>query len=210
MTKETENHLDTIMDIKSLMEKSTSFFSISGLSGIYIGIVALLGLGSLFYLPLSLPVEDYFDIHTVNVTLPFSDIVYLAGAALSVLIISLGIGFYFSKKKSEKSGRELLNKSSIRVLVQTTGPLVYGGLFCFALAFNNMFGFIAVLTLLFYGFTLLNISKHSLIEIKFLGLSQITLAFVAVIFGYELVCWGIGFGVLHVIYGILMYRKYDR
>jgi hypothetical protein len=65
--------------------------------------------------------------------------------------------------------------------------------------------------LIFYGLALLNASKYTLKEIRYLGMSEICLGLIAsawVQFG--IVFWGIGFGMLHIIYGTFMYFKYEK
>jgi hypothetical protein len=44
-----------------------------------------------------------------------------------------------------------------------------------------------------------------------LGICEIGLGLIASIYmGYGLLFWAVGFGVLHIIYGIVMYMKYER
>ncbi len=89
-------------------------------------------------------------------------------------------------------------------------PLVAGGIFCLILIYHKLLFLIASATLIFYGLALINGSKYTLHEIRYLGISEIFLGLLASVFtGYGLVFWTIGFGVLHIIYGILMYLKHE-
>ncbi|MBT1700273.1 hypothetical protein KK083_25525, partial [Fulvivirgaceae bacterium PWU4] len=48
-------------------------------------------------------------------------------------------------------------------------------------------------------------------EIRYLGYCEITLGLIAALFpGYGLLAWAMGFGVLHIVYGAIMYNKYDK
>ena len=65
--------------------------------------------------------------------------------------------------------------------------------------------------LIFYGVTLFNASKWTLDEVHYLGLSEIVLGLISAFYiGYGLLFWAIGFGVLHIAYGALMWWRHDR
>lgn len=66
-------------------------------------------------------------------------------------------------------------------------------------------------TLVFYGLALVNASKYTLPDIRLLGISEIVLGLIAMFrIGNGLECWAAGFGLLHIIYGAMMYYKYER
>jgi general stress protein CsbA len=70
---------------------------------------------------------------------------------------------------------------------------------------------IAPATLVFYGLALVNASKYTIRDVRYLGLCEVALGLVAsFMVGYGLVFWAIGFGVLHIFYGLAMYYKYER
>jgi hypothetical protein len=90
-------------------------------------------------------------------------------------------------------------------------PLAAGGVFCIALLYHGIIYLIAPATLLFYGLALLNASKYTLSEIRWLGITEMLLGLTAsIIPGYGLLVWAIGFGILHIIYGMVMYLRYER
>jgi hypothetical protein len=90
-------------------------------------------------------------------------------------------------------------------------PLVSGGILILVLIVKDLIGLIAPLMLLFYGLALYNASKFTIDEVKFLGMTQIGLGLIASYFTeYGLLFWSIGFGVVHIIYGIYMYFRYER
>ena len=75
----------------------------------------------------------------------------------------------------------------------------------------KIFGLVAPTTLLFYGLALYNAGKYTLDEIRYLGVSEIILGLLGCIFiGYGLMFWALGFGVLHIVYGFMMWWKYER
>lgn len=208
-----EKHLQDLSEIRSLMERSSRFISLSGLSGISAGISALLGAAAIYW---------YFDItpfvHKAYYArsgwtpkLDLEPMVFLSIVAGLVLLFALAGGVYFTTKKARKKGQPIWNKLSQKLLLNLLIPLVTGGLFCLALIKQGQFGLIAPATLIFYGLALVNGGKYTLTDIHYLGLSEIGLGLLALFYyGYGLEFWAIGFGVLHIVYGIVMYQKYER
>jgi hypothetical protein len=74
---------------------------------------------------------------------------------------------------------------------------------------NGYIGFVTPLTLIFYGLALVNASKYTLSEVRSLGIIEIVIGLFAMHFiGYGLLLWAVGFGVMHIIYGIIMHIRY--
>lgn len=196
-----------------MMEQSSRFISLSGLSGVAAGVIALMGAGAVYlYLGISpfstkrwyyveeMPYEkwgmDYLTFFTLD--------------AVIVLALAISIGYYFSRRKAKKAGQKLVTPSSMKLLSNFLIPLISGGIFCLMLAKHGGFGFIAPSMLIFYGLALINGSKYTLDDIRYLGYLELLLGLLATYFiGYGLLFWAIGFGVLHIFYGLRMYFKYD-
>jgi len=90
-------------------------------------------------------------------------------------------------------------------------PLVAGGLFVGGLLYHNEWRLVAPACLVFYGLALVNASKYTLTDIRYLGLLEIVLGLVNLYYAdYGLYYWAIGFGLLHIIYGLIMWWKYDK
>ena len=100
--------------------------------------------------------------------------------------------------------------TSQRLLVTFAIPLIVGGLFCLALLYHNLFVLIAPTTLVFYGLALVSAERYTLSDIKYLGYCEIALGIASLFFlGWGFLFWVIGFGVLHIVYGIIMHKKYQ-
>jgi len=197
-----------LAEIKSMMERSTRFISLSGLSGILAGTYALIAAG-LAYSWIYYPNPPYG--FRINVVLDNSTLAKLTVTALVVLVISLTTALVLSQRKSERNSSKLWTPASKRFVKALLIPLVIGGLFCLALLSRGYTILIAPATLVFYGLALINASHFTLSDIKYLGYCQLILGTVSAFFpGYGLILWAIGFGVMHVIYGAMMYYKYDR
>lgn len=194
--------------IKQIMERSTRFISLSGLSGILSGIYALTGAVIAYYLlyyPNS-PVSNRFNYANEE-----SIVIKLIITAITVLIASIFTGLWLTINKAKKQGVSYWDRNSKRFLINTMIPLLAGGAYIFGLIVRNYYGIIAPSCLIFYGLALINGSNFTWGEIRYLGLLEILLGILCLLVpGYGLLFWSIGFGVLHIIYGTLMYNRYDK
>tara|TARA_B100000809_G_scaffold222378_1_gene231302 strand:- start:3264 stop:3926 length:663 start_codon:yes stop_codon:yes gene_type:complete len=210
----TNQHLESLSEIKNLMERSTKFISLSGLSGILAGITALIGaVFAYFRLAhyLGAVSLDYATSRSVSEEAMNALTLELIGIALTVLVISLIAGVILTIKETKKNAQSIWDKNSMLLLSNLLIPLGAGGIFSLILIYHNLFVLVAPATLIFYGLALVNCSKYTISEIRYLGILEIILGLVSAIFvGKGLFFWAIGFGVLHIIYGTLMHFKYNR
>lgn len=197
-----------LSEIKSMMERSTRFLSLSGLAGILAGIYAFIGAGIAWYW-IYFPFTEY---GAGTETISTADLqVNLLAVALVVLVLAIGSAYLLSQQKSKKNSHQFWTPASKRFLLALFIPVIAGGLFCFALIHESTYQLIAPATLIFYGLGLINASHFTLGEIKNLGFGQLIMGLTgAFLPDFGLICWAIGFGVLHVIYGSMMYYRYDR
>ena len=209
----TKKPIDQLAEIKSMMERSSKFISLSGLSGVSVGIIALIGAAFAFFV---LNYDDrYFDpsvyfTQSRNIIFP-SIILSLMLDGLIVLILAIGSALFFTSRKAQKLGEKAWSNISKRMLYNLFVPLASGGIFCLILIYYGIIFLVAPAMLVFYGLALINASKFTLKEIHYLGLCEILLGIFGLIFvGYGLIFWSIGFGLLHIIYGIIMYYRYDK
>lgn len=210
MTKN-EEHLEHLAEIRSLMEKSSRFLSLSGLSGIFAGITALIGALYVFY-KFGYRFYPYYEqVYHPDGSVRIAFSALMLSVAVIVLILALLFAFYFTNKRAKSQGGSGWNNVSKRMLINLAIPLLSGGTFCGILLLNSCSHLIASAMLVFYGLSLLNASKYTLKDIKYLGISEIILGLIAGFFlGYALLFWAIGFGLLHIIYGTIMYYKYEK
>lgn len=195
-----------ITEIRSMMERSSKFLSLSGLAGVMAGIYALAG-AFISYQVLDFNPDDLAYRNTQSV----SSLWKVVLVALTVLLLALGTAIYLSWRKASKSGEKFWNATTRRVLSAMAVPLVAGGLLILALLLKGLFGLMAPFTLLFYGLALYNASKFTYEEVKTMGLIEIGLGLFSTYYvEYGLLCWALGFGVVHIIYGIYLHYKYEK
>lgn len=208
---ERELSYQQLRDIKDMMARSSRFVSLSGLSGVSAGLTALAGAGAYHSYLQSQKSTTY---HAMAEIIPYrldqGDLVFAFVDAVLVLCISLGLGIFFTTRKAKKDGVKTWDRNVVYILQNLAIPLVTGAAFCSVLLYYNLFGLVAPTTLIFYGLALLNASKFTLDEIRWLGISEIALGLIGCFFiGYGLLFWAIGFGVLHIGYGLFMVYRYE-
>jgi hypothetical protein len=213
-----EEQLNALNDIRNMMDRSSRFISLSGLSGVFAGLTALVG--AYFandaiknYAP------KYHDTYTTNgeaMYAGFNNLVIegkLILIAVIVMIVAILGGLLFTIRQSRKKNLPFWDKTSRNLLVNLAIPLATGGCFILAILYNNVgtYGLIAPSCLVFYGLGLINASKYTYSDIRFLGIFEVMLGIIAAFnVGYGLYFWAFGFGVLHIFYGLIMYFKYER
>lgn len=205
--KRNQAYQKDLESIRNLMERSVKFISLSGLSGIMAGIYAIIGASVAYYL-VHYPVSP-FDYRIYSINNPDILIQLILLAAL-VLFSSILTGLWLSYKKAKKVGVKMWDATSKRLFVNLSIPLITGGIFVLILLGNGHYGIVAPTCLIFYGLALINASPNLYEEIRYLGYLEIALGLVsAAMPGYGLLFWTIGFGLLHIVYGTFMYKRYD-
>jgi hypothetical protein len=209
-----QDHLSTLESIRTLMERSSRFISLSGLSGVAAGLFALAGAAAVFFYLGIEPFEGkrlaYFEVQTAG-RWGLTYEVFLLLVASMVLIGAVASGIFFTTRKARRRGQPVWGPLTRRLLINLAIPLVTGGVFILALYYHRVIGLIAPATLIFYGLALINGSKYTLNDIRYLGAMEIVLGLIGVFFpGFGLELWAIGFGVLHILYGAMMWNRYER
>ncbi len=206
---ERNQHLDALQDIRKMMQRSSRFISLSGLSGIAAGIWALAGAWFA-----NDWINEYYDqyAHQGYTGQAFTDLrLNLFLLALAVLALAFVSALFFTWRRAGKEKLPLWDHTSKQLMFNTILPFLTGGLFILALLQHDEWRFVAPATLVFYGLALVNGSKYTVSDIKYLGYSEIVLGLINTQYiGYGLYFWALGFGVLHILYGFAMWWKYER
>jgi hypothetical protein len=206
---ESKNYLQDITEIKTMMNKSSRFLSISGLSGILAGIYALIGayIGyTIIYANNIVTIDGY---RTLIITEQRLTTIFIV--AMTVVAMSILTGIILSVLKAKKQNESMWDSTSKRLIINFMIPLATGGIFIMLLLEKNVYAFVAPLTMIFYGLACVNASKYTLGYIRYLGLTMIIIGLISTYFlGYGLFFWALGFGICHIFYGTIMHFKYDR
>lgn len=203
--KEEQDYIQDIAEIRSMMERSSKFMSLSGLAGVMAGIYALAGAFIAYYV---FEFNPDRVMYSTGETHPLPQVI---GLASTVLILAVGTAIVLSYRKASKRGEKVWNSTSRLLLTNMSIPLFAGGLAIFILVSKGLVGLMAPLTLLFYGLAIYNAGHFTYKDLKFLGQIQIGLGLAGCwLVEYGLLLWAIGFGVVHIVYGIYMHYRYER
>ena len=209
----TQKLSNELQDIKQMMERSSRFISLSGLSGIAAGICALLGA----WVANTFIGRDELALAERSTRNPdailYGDIINsrLLQIAFITFVAAFLLAFIFTYRRSKKTNVPIWGTTAKKVMINISIPMIAGGIFLLALIKNGVYEFVAPGCLIFYGLGVLNASKYTLQEIRYLGYVEILLGLMCLYFpGDGLYFWAAGFGVLHIIYGVFMWLKYER
>ncbi len=198
-----KDYLKDLNEIKDLMNKSSRFISLSGLSGILAGIYALIGAAVAYWL------VTQYSYGTLILDGQIFRLVLLD--LFLVAFFSIITGIVLTTRKAKKNNAKMWDATSKRLVVNFLIPLVAGGLYILIILSNGKYGQTGGLMLIFYGLALVNASKYSIGDIRYLGYIEIVLGLIATLFpGYGFWLWVLGFGVMHIVYGAWMHFKYDK
>lgn len=197
---ENKEVINTLNDIKEMMERSSKFKAISGLSIIIVGVLASLVSAYIYFF-----LGDY----RINTPTKWRTTIIVA---LCLLVIAFLTVFFMAYLKARR--HQLRFKMDItmrRLLLNFFIPMVAGGLLCLALVQQQHYGLISSITLIFYGLALINSSHFSYPALRYLGYAELALGLVdCFLVNYAVVMWFLGFGLLHIVFGIVFMLKYER
>lgn len=208
----TQQPLDTLKDIRHIMERSSRFISLSGWSGVAAGCCAMIGAwiaqGQLTALRADANKDAGFFIDPLLYNKVQHNLFLIA---VCVLFSAIFLAFCFTYYRSKKQGIGIWGISARRLIFNTTVPLFAGGVLVLRMLEMHLWGLIAPCCLIFYGLALVNGSKYTVGEIRYLGYTQVALGLINCWFqGYAITFWTLGFGICHIVYGLLMWWKYER
>jgi hypothetical protein len=198
-----QDHERNLLEIRAMMERSSKFVWISGWAGIIAGFFALTGAYIAYAIFNFNP--DVIDYQPANGMQP----VIFLGIAIWVLAAAAATLLSYNQAKHHRE--KLWNATSRRLLYNMSVPFFAGGLLILILIAKNMVGLVAPISLVFYGLAVYNASKYTFEEVGIMGIVQIILGLAGAWFiQYGLLIWALGFGVVHIIYGICILFKYKR
>jgi hypothetical protein len=198
--------LEALKDIRNMMERSSRFISLSGWSGIAAGASALVGAALA-----NLRIRSYYRNEYGSGACPHCLLHDLLLIAVGVLFAALLGALLFTLRRSREQGLRIWGGSTRRLLWNTAIPMAAGGIFLIRLMQEGHYGYVAPGCLIFYGLALVNGSRYTLGEIRYLGYTMLVLGGINLWFpGYGLYFWALGFGVCHILYGFAMWWKYER
>lgn len=203
------NPKEDIQAIREIMERSSKFMLLNSWAGFFAGTCALIGVAVAWFGVLDAGALYYDEFLCSVGGSPVNSLTISLGAVALVVLLLAGVAaVYFSYRKAQKAGQKFWTSSTKRVLAHLLIPIVSGGIFVLILVSRNQIDLVASAMLIFYGLALVNAGKFTSSEIHYLGMAEIAVGLLAGIFvSYGLVFWALGFGLLHLIYGVVMWMR---
>ena len=199
-----------LSEIRNMMEKASRFISLSGLSGIFAGLYAIIGAAIAYWYLYIYFAENDAPLIFSSRTLYDEVHVFIILLAAIVFILSVGSAAYFTIRNSKRKSLPLWDHTTKKLIINLFVPLLAAGIFILVLVFRGYYDLIVPTSLIFYGLALLNAGHFTYNDIRYLGYLELFLGFISLLFReYDIIIWSIGFGFLHIIYGVVMYYKYE-
>ena len=197
---ENKEVINTLNDIKEMMERSSKFKAISGLSIVIVGVLASIAAAYIHFVLGNYSINTPSKLHTTVIV------------ALSLLALAFMIAFVMAYLKAKRRQLRFTFDATMRkLLVSFLVPLVTGGLFCLALLMQEHYGLTSSVMLIFYGLSLIGSSHFSYPALRYLGYAELVLGLIdCFMVNYALLTWFLGFGVFHIVFGIIFILKYER
>jgi hypothetical protein len=202
--KKEQDYLKDIAEIRTLMERSSRVRALSGLAGILAGIYALVG---------AYMAHSFVGFRPVSVlyALTESGLRNVMVLGVSVLVLALGTAVVLTYRRAAKIAEHLNGGAVWRLLGTVAVPLVSGGIFVLLLVNQGLHGLLAPATMVFYGLALYQAGNYTHREMRTLGLIQIVLGLTGGwLIEYSVLLWALGFGLMHIVYGIYIHIKHER
>lgn len=197
-----------LLEIRRIMERSTKFLSLSSIGSVMAGIFALVGayLAHRYIYRSQELIYGYLEEGIFS-----SRLIPLWYIAFAVFSSALVVNLWLSYKKSKESNQKPWSTPAKRLFINFSIPFISGAFFVLILFKNGYFTLLSSSALMFYGLSLLNAGNFTFSDIRWLGISMTICGLLSLLFpGKGLYFWAVGFGILHILYGLVMYVKYDR
>jgi predicted lysophospholipase L1 biosynthesis ABC-type transport system permease subunit len=210
---EHNEQLAALQDIRAIMERSSRFMSLSGIGGILVGLTGMVGaVIAYFYLGKDFSIRydsPYLSLGYLNWGLNLREFFLLW--ASSVLSLAIGLTLLFTYWRSKRKKYKVWDATAARSMINFAVPATTGGLICINFLWRGFITLLAPITLIFFGLACVNVSKYTLEEVRYMGYAEIVLGLAALFApSLGLLLWGIGFGVVILIFGLYLYRRYER
>jgi hypothetical protein len=203
----TEQNLDALREIRQMMDRSSRFISLSGWSGVVAGGSALAG-AWLAHQKIAAYYRDDYGRADVCADCLRNDLFLIAAV---VFVVAFAGAVVFTYLRTRRDGIAFWGASARRLIWNTMLPMLTGACLIWRMIALKQYELVAPASLLFYGLALVNGSKFTLGEVRYLGYAIIATGLVNLWFAaYGLYFWAFGFGVLHILYGFSMWWKYER
>jgi hypothetical protein len=188
--------IDNLQFIRSAMERAGSFTAVPGWGMVVLGLTALAAAAHAGSLLEATPYGEY-QRHWLRT--------WLFEAALGVTI-----GAFALVLKAKRAGDPLVQGPARRFGLSVLPPFIVGGLLTYVLYVGGQLAQLPALWLLCYGAGIMTGGAFSLRIVPVMGICFMALGVVAMLAPSQWGAWllAAGFGGLHILFGLIIARRY--
>ena len=180
------------------MERSTKYSTLSGLSGVLIGLTAIIGVLISQRIIMAAP-------H------PERKIQLLLGALwLAVLAVAVSVEFVCNKRRAARIGKRVASPLGAHIIVAALPSFVAAAVLTAFFTLNNLFSSVWGVWMLCYGLAICAVGLFSVRPVTYLGAAFVLAGAVTLLLPNQihLFMMALTFGGFHIVYGVLMARKH--
>lgn len=209
---ENKDAIQDLESIRTMMERSSRFQTINGWGVTAVGLIALVAAlvaNGLFYEGS----DSWFSTLYGNTDYLWSHKTQIAIIGALILVAVCGGIVFFSSlwMAKRKKISVTLDPNMRRTMFNFAVPLLAGAILCTALLVQGHYGLTSSIMLIFYGLALINCHHFSHRLLGVLGYLELALGLAdCFVVTHALLFWALGFGVLHVVFGLLLIVKNRR
>ena len=192
---------DHLRVIRQTMERSTQYSTLSGWSGILIGIVAIIGV----YITRSMLGAHTVAVQTVRAAAP--QLAALWGAAL---LLAIAIEFVYNKRRAARIGKRVVSRLGAHIILASLPAFLGGAVMTLFFYQHNLLPYILGIWMLSYGLAICAVGLFSVRNVKYLGAAFVISGAITLLapLTIHLYMMALTFGGFHIIYGIAMARRH--
>ncbi len=196
-----EEARENLRVIRQTMERSTKYSTLSGLSGVLIGLSAIAGVFAT-----SRVLHARYDAHQpLSSAYPELGLLWLIELALAV-----AIEFGCNKRRAKSIGKRVASPLGAHIIVAALPAFVAALALTAFFALHGLAALVWGIWMLTYGLAICAVGLFSVRPVSYLGAAFVLAGAVTLLLPTQLQLFmmGLTFGGFHIVYGVLMGRKH--
>ena len=201
LTAPLEEARENLRVIRQTRERSTKYSTLSGLSGVLIGLTAIGGVA----------VSDAL-LGRARAAHPLArtDYLHLGPVWLAVLALAVAIEFACNKRRAARVGKRVASPLGAHILLAALPSFLSAPVLTLFLYRHGLAPFVWGVWMLCYGLAICAVGLFSVRPVSYLGAAFVAAGAATLLLpaSYALAMMALTFGGFHIVYGVLMARKH--
>lgn len=198
--------------IRQTMERSTKYSTLSGLSGVLIGLVAIVGVvvtNSIIRQAPAFTVRSQAELRSLN-AFQHRQFAELAAIWTTVLVLAIAIDFVANKRRAARVGKTVMSPIGGHIILAALPAFFAGAVITYFFIMHNLAFSVWGVWMLCYGLAICAVGLFSVKPVSVLGAAFVLAGAVTLLLppSAQLPMMALTFGGFHIGYGILMARRH--